>query len=498
MRSILRLALLFLLLLITVRSVSSESTVPFIYYYSYAESAFFIESADGIWRRTLTYYQVPQDHFGVLGPGWSPSGRWFAWFTYKLYGDFDMVNEIHIVSRSGKETKKFGSLGLITGLSWSPVEDLLYFEEGGGYGPKKAYMYNAEQDKLTELKEIANSPSSLQKTWSPDGNYLLRTYAQDGKTYIQVFLKDGKLYLEREIYIAGDEGAWEGRYYSCIRPDWTPHSDLMYMSNPDELIIEELATGLKQSYEFSDGTLGWVDWSPDGNYALIFKVQECLGSHVTFSGIWLLSRPDIRMIYLSNVSITPSVFNFGGMELWTSNSQRFVYVDVPGNIMVVEVPSLETEVLLSVPDEQQPVYQTYELYWLTNEDLVWVDRYWTLNHYNINSGLESTQLGDYSSGYHIRFSPNFEHVAVYDNSCGHTCIVSLTENPQTILELGSPDNRNLESTYYWHEDSDWLFVVTQNSGIFVVDIENRIVREAPVSQFNYSPAQFGWLPDVAD
>lgn len=496
MKSVLRIAFVFLSLLLTVSSVASESDAPFLYYYSYEEEAFFIERADGADRRKLVSYKIPDEHFGVLGPGWSPSGRWFAWFSYKLYGEFDMVNEIHLVSRGGSRTKVFGSLGAIYHVKWSSVEDLLYFEDEGGYGPRKAYIYDPWRDEHVELREVRNLSSALQLSWSPDGNYLLRTYAHDGKTYIQVFLKDGKLSLEREIYIAGNQGAWDGYYYSCIRPDWTPHSDLMYMSNPDELIIEELSTGSKQSYEFSGGTLGWVDWSPDGNYALIFRVQECLGSHVAFSGIWLLSQPDIRMMYLSNVSVTPSASNFGNMKLWTSDSQRFVYVDVPGNIMVIEVPSLEAEVVLPVPDEQQPVYQTYELFWLSNEDLVWFDRYWTLNHYNIYSGLASTQLGNYSSGYHIRFSPEFEHMAVYDNSCGHTCIVSLSEEPQIILELGSPDNRNLESAYYWHEDSDWLFVVTQNSGIFVVDIENRVVRKAPVSQFNYSPSQFGWLPDI--
>lgn len=62
---------------------AQEPPNPYIYYFSDALNAFVIERADGTDTRVLGggLMEVTGDaqHIHVAGPGWSPSGQWFAW-----------------------------------------------------------------------------------------------------------------------------------------------------------------------------------------------------------------------------------------------------------------------------------------------------------------------------------------------------------------------------------------------------------------------------------
>lgn len=67
-----------------VRSASQPQDAPYIYYYSDRLNAFVIERADGTDKHLLgdsimPPVQKPAFGYYIEGPGWSPSGRWFAW-----------------------------------------------------------------------------------------------------------------------------------------------------------------------------------------------------------------------------------------------------------------------------------------------------------------------------------------------------------------------------------------------------------------------------------
>ncbi len=71
---------------------AQESSNPYIYYFSDTLNAFIIERADGTDTRVLGEglmgFTASADNIYVIGPGWSPSGQWFAWTAAQagLYG----------------------------------------------------------------------------------------------------------------------------------------------------------------------------------------------------------------------------------------------------------------------------------------------------------------------------------------------------------------------------------------------------------------------------
>jgi hypothetical protein len=67
----------YIFLRIDAQAQSDDS--PLIYYYSQDDAAFIIETAEGANREILANFTL-REHRQIAGPGWSPSGQWFAWF----------------------------------------------------------------------------------------------------------------------------------------------------------------------------------------------------------------------------------------------------------------------------------------------------------------------------------------------------------------------------------------------------------------------------------
>jgi hypothetical protein len=103
----------------------SGSDAPYIYYYSSEHDAFVIERADG----TDTHLLGEGTSGGVDGPGWSPSGKWFAWTTsnYIINGYIDS-QRAHAISTDGTrhltwlDDKEFSRVQMI----WARDTDLLF------------------------------------------------------------------------------------------------------------------------------------------------------------------------------------------------------------------------------------------------------------------------------------------------------------------------------------------------------------------------------------
>ncbi|HML22686.1 MAG TPA: hypothetical protein PKD09_13620 [Aggregatilinea sp.] len=102
------------------------SDVPYIYYYSSEHDAFVIERADG----TDTHLLGEGSRGGVDGPGWSPSGKWFAWTTSTFVppGAYVKSQQAHVISTDGTrrltwlDDKEFTRVALM----WSQDDDLLF------------------------------------------------------------------------------------------------------------------------------------------------------------------------------------------------------------------------------------------------------------------------------------------------------------------------------------------------------------------------------------
>jgi Tol biopolymer transport system component len=145
---------------------------PYLYYFSDLLHAFVIERADGTDSRVLADGVTPDDNNAVRGPGWSPSGKWFAWTST---GGSTSAERPWLISADG--TRRFSGLdhvfigesGGIVGLCRDRllvVDDTQLWDQGGRY----VYYRGCGSRTDRNLLEIPRR-ADLRSAWTPDGQY---------------------------------------------------------------------------------------------------------------------------------------------------------------------------------------------------------------------------------------------------------------------------------------------------------------------------------------
>ena len=162
---------------------TAESDAPFLYYYSPIHNAFVIERADGTDRRILAEHHLPETGTSIHGPGWSPSGLWFAWddLNYPRYTD---SSTLYVVGADGGEvmTWTINERGSIRGLQWSPTADMLLvrFELASQeYYLAFAYYLLDPTTGNMNLFYVTRDIHPQQAYWTPDGQSIAIYYTQD-------------------------------------------------------------------------------------------------------------------------------------------------------------------------------------------------------------------------------------------------------------------------------------------------------------------------------
>src|SRR5947208_2174957 len=104
------------------RVSTAQLNSPFLYYYSRDKAAFIIERANGSESRILASYTLhptPGVDESIIGPGWSPSGKWFAWSSELEAGG--SKGNVFLVKREGGTSRKVFSTEVGVGeMKWSP------------------------------------------------------------------------------------------------------------------------------------------------------------------------------------------------------------------------------------------------------------------------------------------------------------------------------------------------------------------------------------------
>ncbi len=108
---------------------AQTTQAPYLYYFSDKLKAFVIERADGTDTRLLgaglmkltTQGEVDPFGFWVSGPGWSPSGKWFAWTTAQANNYNQSGDKPYIISADG--THRVTLLDNLENaqISWAPT-----------------------------------------------------------------------------------------------------------------------------------------------------------------------------------------------------------------------------------------------------------------------------------------------------------------------------------------------------------------------------------------
>ncbi|MCI0709094.1 MAG: hypothetical protein L0154_02930, partial [Chloroflexi bacterium] len=86
---------------------------------------FIIERADGTDSRIFAADVMAADTNMVAGPGWSPSGQWFAWTANALYKETNTGDRPYVVSVDGQtRPTALDNMNRVS-MAWSPTEDIL-------------------------------------------------------------------------------------------------------------------------------------------------------------------------------------------------------------------------------------------------------------------------------------------------------------------------------------------------------------------------------------
>lgn len=121
------------LIVVPASSQAQDDLPPYLMYYSRALDGWIIERADGTDSRIIGQGLVPENHRWIDGPGWSPSGAWFAWTSSDVnYYGWNFDSRGYVMHADGSSLREFDpgvtasnySEGVI--LEWSPNADTLF------------------------------------------------------------------------------------------------------------------------------------------------------------------------------------------------------------------------------------------------------------------------------------------------------------------------------------------------------------------------------------
>jgi len=502
------------------RATKAQSRAPYLYYYSQSRSAFIVERADGSDSRVLAPFVLP-DGYSITGPGWSPSGRWFAW-TLISNGGMAIGPEVigGIVSRDGKHLVDLS--GGIESMAWSPSGDLLLikkdiFNEYSNleYDSVEYDIFNPESVKVVlpiRLPVVGDVNGSFM-VWTPNGRYAAFYYELpiDGQYIMELFAPSG-IPIATRLYRAD---------HTCFGAHgvfWSGKDTAAYLSSDGKtLYTENFIDGSTEQLPAPSVTILSVDWSPNGEYALIYTENSCLDSSDRVA-LWLLSLPEHRLLKLSdNVNW---LYPWDDIRLYTSstwsrngNFALFLTQDLQLNLVTAVPFSLEK--IAGLPPNGSTNYEPL-LRWSASGDQV--SFAWTQQDQNSTSGLIHSWVYSYQPRTrqlstlipmidaeisYFAFSSDGRYRTYSDNARITILDMNSGKNVQiTTLKISLPDvdpASLLPKQVLWHPQQDWLLVMGYLQSpwyaVNVINADGTVQRDLGVCIL--VPSCFGWLPDEA-
>jgi hypothetical protein len=118
--------LLIILVLTNVQAQEAEPP-PYLYYYSPLLGGLIIERADGTDSRQIAADVIPAGMSSLLGPGWSPSGQYFAAYRVDHQPYKSVTGQPFLINRQGESVFEYlGAILYPAMMEWSPTgEDIL-------------------------------------------------------------------------------------------------------------------------------------------------------------------------------------------------------------------------------------------------------------------------------------------------------------------------------------------------------------------------------------
>ncbi|HEX2907248.1 MAG TPA: hypothetical protein VHO69_10340 [Phototrophicaceae bacterium] len=345
------LSLIVLALLLTVSVAGAQEPAPYLYYFSDVLHSYVIERADGSDSRQFGEAVIPATHNSASGPGWSPSGRWFA-FTSHKGGAYDGSDwRSYIISTDEQTIIPFlPQEGLSrSDIVWSPVEDLLVYTDTQqisdyGYHTWLVLFDPNTQQPIYKHFFDGEQTSAGSVRWSPDGSQISIEVSQEGTTHLYdltipaLELKDSAtLNKVHDIY------------------DNNSTQLLAFINAEKQLVIHDIFSHQEWKYPFdypdSYSRLISMTWNPQQTEALIQIEETAVDSQRQMSILWLFLTADRLVVIRRN-----DPFSFSPTEgvIWSPEGNKAVIdiSDKRGNKVVVFTPSLKQKMM---PPMHRPI-----------------------------------------------------------------------------------------------------------------------------------------------
>jgi hypothetical protein len=504
------------------RALQGTSDAPFLYYYSDYLRAFIIERADGTDSRVLGdgLMQLTDGHDLLIdGPGWSPSGNWFAWTAAELFDWGAHKGDVRpfVIRSDGLQQLHYLDAWKNATLRWSPSADLLLVAEqihwrdelsstpSSSLRTRFALLDASTDHAILETVDEQTFPyavtsSRIQMRWIDPHHVIAFSYVVK-----EDYVMSGEGQPEYTFWIFSVDGSWWEHRYTTLPPAYfgrhTMVNGWVIRSDDRYTYVENLLTGGWMRFPLSIHVAD-LAWSPDGRRALIRSM-----SGNSAEDIWLL---DVDAAQLSRVNRSARSDHNTPIHTWIGNDHILysVRIDATNNILF----HLDTDQMrirrLALPQNTSP----------------WIVRQW--NRDNVFIGIHSfdtpqareplyrymlstgtlTALGNPLTPFYeypFSVSPDGQYVA-------------LMENGVRITDLRSGDDvlvRPAADSWFsfnggetsWHTSGDWL--ITFDDAVVVGGGEMRHIGIVNVGEgslrdltflWELSPPAVGWLPSQVD
>ncbi|HLY26864.1 MAG TPA: hypothetical protein VKQ72_11025, partial [Aggregatilineales bacterium] len=260
--------------------------VPYLYYFDYKSSSFVVERADGSDLRILGD-GLMSSHVGyaIAGPGWSPSGRWFAWTAAESGPYHNGYFKPYAIRADGQRRVTLLDDFTEGQLAWAPQDDLLLLADqpflGRNFGALRIELIDPERN-----VSIAAFNAHLNTGFDLEAENMPALHWTDDEHAIVEFGTDrvGEFGWKTTFFVSDTHGKTLTRPFDRLLSDITsldeqhPASvsatgNVAYLKGTT-LVIENVVSGASRAI----GSLPdpgpkqtvSLQWSPDGRYGLLF------------------------------------------------------------------------------------------------------------------------------------------------------------------------------------------------------------------------------------
>lgn len=536
-------------LLLTVRmpARAQEPSIPYIQYFSLSLNAFIIERADGTDTRVLAYDLMTADDgtngVYVDGPGWSPSGQWFAWTSTRHVGDgggaYDSDHRPHVLSVDG--TQRLNMLADVEDawLAWANDRDVLFVATHqdnrilrDNLAAVLATEFNYDPETVERFIEVDRAKeqqreSPMESVYIVDttlsaidvsngiilGTFTHRRFSDDegglpaivqtsDRNHIVMSYREACAYFDRDCgpihrvtinavgEVIDEPLTIDAQFRSTSTAGW------VVSSIEDGLHLEHILT--HETHQWSPmRQLRTIFWSPGGEQALLLTEDE----------LWALDCSAATLMLLRGDNVfTAEYYNYE-KPVWSTNGSYALLLGTNKDFYVFD-RAQGTLRVWPLSNEDYP-WESVRWHWLDDTHVALVRNTQSmfsreLHVYDLaSSSLDPTDAG-FPDSVRLRLSAADQRLIayVYDGVVIHD---RFTHSEQPIRPAYASYRSFGYGDVIWDDTGEWLLIaesaVVAGSGtaehLGIVRVDGRFRRDLSFSR-RRTPLTMIWLPPQVD